>query len=84
MSHNPIIIALDFEDASQARDLVNTLGDSTDFYKVGLELYAAAGMDFVRELKRQGAEVGHVVLSRTVAALVHDSSIRPQNRSAST
>lgn len=27
------------------------------FYKVGLELYAAAGMDFVRELKRQGHRV---------------------------
>ena len=57
MSHNPIIIALDFEDASQARDLVNTLGDSTDFYKVGLELYASAGMDFVRELIGRGKQV---------------------------
>ena len=57
MSHNPIIIALDFEDAAQARDLVNALGESTDFYKVGLELYAAAGMDFVRELIGRGKQV---------------------------
>ena len=57
MSHNPIIIALDFEDAAQARQLVAALGDSTDFYKVGLELYASAGMDFVRELIGRGKQV---------------------------
>jgi orotidine-5'-phosphate decarboxylase len=57
MSHNPIIIALDFEDAAQARELVTALGDSTDFYKVGLELYASAGMDFVRELIGRGKQV---------------------------
>ena len=57
MSHNPIIIALDFEEAGQARDLVAALGDSTDFYKVGLELYASAGMDFVRELIGRGKQV---------------------------
>ena len=57
MSQNPIIIALDFEEAAQARDLVAALGDSTDFYKVGLELYASAGMDFVRELIGRGKQV---------------------------
>jgi orotidine-5'-phosphate decarboxylase len=57
MSHNPIIIALDFEEAARARDLVATLDDSTDFYKVGLELYASAGMDFVRELIGRGKQV---------------------------
>lgn len=57
MNHNPIIIALDFEDAAQARELVAALGDSTDFYKVGLELYASAGMDFVRELIGRGKQV---------------------------
>jgi orotidine-5'-phosphate decarboxylase len=52
-----IIVALDVPSASEARTLVNSLGDSADFYKVGLELYAAAGMDFVRELKGQGKRV---------------------------
>jgi orotidine-5'-phosphate decarboxylase len=51
MIHSPIIIALDVPSAAEARSLVASLGDSADFYKVGLELYAAAGMDFVRELK---------------------------------
>jgi orotidine-5'-phosphate decarboxylase len=57
MAESPIIIALDIESAVEARTLVNALGDSATFYKVGLELYAAAGMDFVRELAAQGKQV---------------------------
>jgi orotidine-5'-phosphate decarboxylase len=57
MKPSPLIIALDLETATEARTLVNALGDSASFYKVGLELYAAAGMDFVRELKSQGHRV---------------------------
>jgi orotidine-5'-phosphate decarboxylase len=52
-----IIIALDVPSAAEARALVASLGDAADFYKVGLELYAVAGMDFVRELKGQGKRV---------------------------
>ena len=54
---NPIIVALDVENAAQARQLVQRLGPAADFYKVGLELYAAAGMDFVRELIGDGKQV---------------------------
>jgi orotidine-5'-phosphate decarboxylase len=54
---NPLIIALDLETAAEARVLVNTLGDAAGFYKVGLELFTSAGMDFVRELKSQGKRV---------------------------
>ena len=50
MNHSPVIIALDFESADQARALVHKLGSQAGFYKVGMELYTAAGMDFVREL----------------------------------
>jgi len=57
MNNSPIIIALDVPSADEARRLVSSLGDTADFYKVGLELYAAAGMDFVRELKGQGKRV---------------------------
>ena len=57
MKPNPIIVALDFESADEARRLVAQLGTETNFYKVGMELYAAAGMDFVRELAGQGKEV---------------------------
>jgi orotidine-5'-phosphate decarboxylase len=54
---NPLIVALDFESAAKARELVSRLGDHISFYKVGLELYAAAGMEFVRELIGQGKDV---------------------------
>lgn len=45
-----IIIALDVPSPAEALRLVAQLDDSVSFYKVGLELYAAAGMPFVREL----------------------------------
>lgn len=54
---NPIIVALDVETADQARQLIAKLGDSANFYKVGMELYAAAGMSFVRELIGTGKQV---------------------------
>jgi orotidine-5'-phosphate decarboxylase len=57
MKPTPVIVALDVASAAEARELVAALGDSTSFYKVGLELYAAAGMDFARELKNQGHRV---------------------------
>ncbi len=57
MNTNPIIVALDVESAAEARALAARLGASAGFYKVGMELYAAAGMDFVRELLAQGKDV---------------------------
>jgi len=52
-----LIIALDFASADEARALVERLGSSIQLYKVGLELYAAAGMDFVRSLAGAGKDV---------------------------
>ncbi len=57
MTRDPLIIALDFDSAERARALVKRLGDEIRFYKVGMELYAAAGMDFVRELTALGKDV---------------------------
>ena len=57
MTKSPVIVALDVESATEARTLLAQLGDSASFYKVGLELYTSAGMDFVRELKAQGHRV---------------------------
>jgi orotidine-5'-phosphate decarboxylase len=50
VSQNPIIIALDVESADQARALISKIGDAVHFYKIGLELYAASGMELVTEL----------------------------------
>ncbi len=54
---NPLIVALDFDSPEKARELVERLGGQVTFYKVGLELYAAAGMDFVGELIAGGKDV---------------------------
>jgi len=57
MNHNPIIIALDVDSAAEARHLVSQIGDSVEFYKVGMELYAAAGMGIVNNLMDNGKQV---------------------------
>jgi orotidine-5'-phosphate decarboxylase len=57
MTNDKVIIALDVDSTARARSLIEALGDGVNFYKVGLELYAAAGPDFVRELVRAGKQV---------------------------
>lgn len=54
--NNPLIVALDLE-AAEARALVEKLGDSIGFYKVGLELFTAEGPAIVRELTGAGKRV---------------------------
>jgi orotidine-5'-phosphate decarboxylase len=54
---NPVIVALDVESAAEARALVAKLGEKIGFYKVGMELYAASGMEVVRDLQAQGKDV---------------------------
>jgi len=44
---NPLIIALDVDSTSEALRLVEAIGARADIYKVGMELYAAGGMEFV-------------------------------------
>ena len=52
-----LIVPLDKPGLSEARALVETLGDRVGFYKVGLELFARGGMDLARDLKAQGKQV---------------------------
>ncbi len=53
----PLIIALDVETPEQALSLVDRIGPAANFYKVGLELYAAAGPEIVRQLLGRGVRV---------------------------
>jgi orotidine-5'-phosphate decarboxylase len=48
---------LDVETAAEALQLVEKIGPATDFYKVGMELYAAAGMEIVWQLSSFGKSV---------------------------
>jgi orotidine-5'-phosphate decarboxylase len=70
------------ETADDARGLVRSIGDAADFYKVGLELYAAAGMDFVDELSGDFGknvfldlklyDIGETVKRATAQIVKHD------------
>ena len=51
------IVALDVPDSGRALGIVDLLGDQCRFYKIGSELFAAAGPDVVRAVKERGAEV---------------------------
>lgn len=51
------IVALDVPDRAAAEELVRILGAQCDFYKVGLELFAAEGPAIVRWLRESGKRV---------------------------
>lgn len=55
--HDRLIIALDLPSVSDARAIVDKIGDAAVFYKVGLELILAGGLELVRELKSEGLNV---------------------------
>ncbi|MBB5345897.1 orotidine-5'-phosphate decarboxylase [Tunturibacter empetritectus] len=52
-----LAVALDYPDAYQAMKLVDTLGHTCQWFKVGMELYYAAGNTIVRELRDRGFDV---------------------------
>ena len=52
-----VIIALDTSDLAAAERLMDALGDRTDWYKVGLELFAWAGPAAVRAVRERGHRV---------------------------
>lgn len=52
-----VIVALDFDSASAAARLVDQLGASAPFYKIGLQLLTAEGPSVVRDLIAAGKQV---------------------------
>jgi orotidine-5'-phosphate decarboxylase len=54
---NPILVALDVESAATAVDLANTLRGSVGGFKIGKQLFTAAGPAMVRELTSCGDRV---------------------------
>lgn len=52
-----LIVALDVPDAQQAGRLVATLAPSAHFFKVGLELFLAAGFPVVQQILERGCKV---------------------------
>jgi orotidine-5'-phosphate decarboxylase len=52
-----LIVALDTPDAGEARRLVERIGDSAVFYKIGMELAHGGGLPLVPELAAAGKQV---------------------------
>ena len=52
-----LIVALDVSSASEAQKLVARIGDAAGIYKVGLQLFIAAGPGIVKELIHSGRRV---------------------------
>lgn len=52
-----LIVGLDVADIQQAEKLVEELGDTIGFYKIGYQLLFAGGLDFARALKSANKKV---------------------------
>ncbi|MDD6218084.1 MAG: orotidine-5'-phosphate decarboxylase [Selenomonadaceae bacterium] len=52
-----LIAALDFHTIEDVEKLVETLGDSVSYYKVGMELFYSAGPQVITYLKRQNKNI---------------------------
>lgn len=57
MADNRLIVALDVHTMEDVKSLVQELGDSVSFYKVGMELFYSVGPEVVRWLKAEGKQV---------------------------
>ena len=56
-ARDQLIVALDVSSRAQAQKIVSSLGDSANFYKVGMQLYTAEGPGIVRDLVSSGRRV---------------------------
>lgn len=54
---NRLIIALDVETVQRAREMVSALRDVAGMFKIGSQLFTAAGPDFVLEIVKAGSRV---------------------------
>lgn len=52
-----LIVALDVASAAEAHRIVSSLGESIQFYKVGMQLYTAEGPRVVRDLVVSGKKI---------------------------
>lgn len=52
-----LILALDVSTQEQATELVRTLKDQIAYFKIGLQLFTAAGPTLIKEILQEGAQV---------------------------
>lgn len=52
-----LIVALDVADIAQARHIIETLGDTVNFYKIGYQLAFAGGLELARDVALEGHDI---------------------------
>lgn len=57
LTHNPVVVALDVATAAQALELVEKLRGLVGMFKIGKQLFTAAGPDIVRRIIDLGEDV---------------------------
>ncbi|CCF22001.1 Orotidine 5'-phosphate decarboxylase (OMP decarboxylase) (OMPDCase) (OMPdecase) [Pseudorhizobium banfieldiae] len=56
-ARNRLIVGLDIPTVGEAEKMVATLGDTVPFYKIGYQLAFAGGIEFARDLAKDGKNV---------------------------
>ena len=78
LNRDRLIVALDVSSATQARQIVQSIGESASTYKVGKQLFTAEGPQFVRDLVSCGRKVFLDLkfhdIPNTVAAAVKEAA----------
>ena len=57
LNRDRLIVALDVSSAAQARQIVQSIGESANTYKIGKQLFTAEGPQIVRDLVASGRKV---------------------------
>ncbi len=78
LNRDRLIVALDVSSATQARQIVQSIGESANTYKVGKQLFTAEGPQIVRDLVSSGRKVFLDLkfhdIPNTVAAAVREAA----------
>src|SRR6218665_1619372 len=56
-ARNRLIVGLDIPTVSEAEKMVSTLGETVSFYKIGYQLAFAGGLEFARDIAKDGKQV---------------------------
>ena len=74
ISDDRLYVALDLPTIDQARQMVKTLGDAIQSYKVGLQLLPLGGAEFGQELKAMGKNVFYDFKLHDIGATVEKAT----------
>ena len=57
MAREKLIVGLDLPTVEEAKNMIDTLGDTVSFYKIGHQLAFVGGLELARDLKAEGKHV---------------------------